>query len=197
MGVLLLVVLYSPIGSPDLYIQQNQNIYRPVVNFSTAIANAPKGTTVQDYEEAGTGAPDYSNVSKTYTFNSQAGISKPISPTHYVVPTKTDNHSESTQSSSGVSGFSYSGSGSMVRQQNNSPQTDGISTFFANLFGFDDPAVPRQLSPSGVLEGIADPGEDPEGGLIPVGDGFQMLLLFSVGYAFRIRISKFHELVRI
>src|SRR5450759_1973386 len=40
---LLLVVLYSPIGSPDLYKQRKYFIENQGVNFNGGIKNAPKG----------------------------------------------------------------------------------------------------------------------------------------------------------
>jgi len=166
-----------------------------VENFP-GIANAPKIRPHPNYDDPEIMVPDYNSLPKVYIVNSQAGTSKPISPANYSVFLSSKNRGVLSPGSNGAGGgLSCAGSGSMLTHQNNTSQPVGISTFNTDLAQDQDPST-RQLTPPGVLEGGTDPGEDPETGPIPVGDGLWILILLTASYVFKILIAskcKLHQ----
>jgi len=184
-AVLFVVVIYSPIGSPELYEQNKYNGYYPGVNFSSGIANAPTMHTIAQYEETDLGIPVYTPERKTYTVNSVSQSAKDNHHTNYTVASPINNRTTSNQSIGGAGGGStFMGSGTKSAQGKFTPQNVNVSSFSTDLAIAEDPTT-RQLAGNGILDGGTDPGGDPTGPPIPVGDGFWILLLLAVGYALK------------
>ena len=189
-AVLFLVIIYSPIGSPDLYRPTNYAVYNQGVNFNGGIANAPTVHTYQQYEEPDLAIPAYTPAPKTYTVNASAGTSGTTGKTSYSVLAPANTRTATTQSSGGVAsggGFSFIGSRNQSAQGTSTPQTVNISSLSTDLAVVQDPTT-RQLATT-TTDGGTDPGGDPTGPPIPVGDGFWVLLLMAGGYAFKTRIK--------
>jgi len=183
-AVLSLVIIYSPIGSPELYRPSNYMVYNQGVNFNGGIANAPTGHSYQQYEEPDLAIPTYTPAPKTYTVNTSAGTSGTTGKTSYSVVAPA-NRTATTQSSGGVGsggGFTFIGSHNQSAMGTSTPQTVNISSLSTDLSVVQDPTT-RQLASNGTLNGGTDPGGDPTGPPIPVGDGFWVLLVMAGGYA--------------
>jgi len=185
-AVLIIIVIYSPIGSPELYIQNNYVIYNQGVNFSGGIANAPKPklNTFQQYQEQVLLLPTYTPEQKTYSVKSYVTPSRNVTPSSYRVSAvaaenrttlvKIDDYTERDYAFNALRNRNY--------RKNNISQDNGLNFLNSDL-AINDFNSNRQLASEGALDGGTDPGGDPEGPPIPVGDGFLFLLILVVGYA--------------
>jgi len=189
-AVLFVVVIYSPIGSPELYTQNDYDGYYPPVNFSTGIANAPTMHTIQQYEETDLGIPVYTPEQKTYTVNTPVQSRRDNHHTNYAVEAPINNRTTSNQSIGGGGGGSTFMSSGNKSAQGKSTPVIGASSFSTDLALAEDPSTTRQLAGNAVLDGGTDPGGDPTGPPIPVGDGFWILVLMAIGYVIKLRIAK-------
>jgi hypothetical protein len=191
-AALLLLVIYSPIGSPELYRHDNYVVYNQSVNFNGAIANAPSSHSYQSDEQADLQIPTYTTPVKAYTVNSSAAATSTTGKTNYSVTSTLSNHVVTTQNTGGASG----GSGFLFMSSHSSAQgrptiqTNGITTLNTDLASAVNPTSTRQFATEGTTDGGTDPGGDPTGPPIPVGDGFWILLLLAGGYAIEKMISK-------
>jgi len=187
-AILALVIVYSPIGSPDLYTGNKYIVYNQGVNFSGGIANAPK---VHNYAEQNMtpdlGIPAYTPEQKSYSVHSAAVTSKINNGTNYSVSTpatgRTATASGSGVSASGIATFGFSRSSG----SNSTAANSGVGSISltSDLTTVQDPTVTtRQGASAGALDGGTDPGGDPTGPPIPVGDGYWLLMLMAAGYAF-------------
>lgn len=187
-AVLFVVVIYSPIGSPELYQQNRYDGYYTPVNFSTGIANAPAMHALPQNEETDLGIPVYTPERKTYTVNTAIQSTKDNHHTNYTVSAQTNNRTTSNPGIGGGGGGStFMGSGNKSAQGKFTP-TVIVSSFSTDLAAAEDPT--RQLAGNAVLDGGTDPGGDPTGPPIPVGDGFWILLIMAAGYVMKKRITK-------
>jgi len=187
-AILALVIIYSPIGSPDLYTGNKYIVYNQGVNFNGGIANAPKVHNYNDqYQSPDLGIPTYTPEQKSYTVNSASGSSKVNNGTNYSVSaTATGRTGANTSGTGGVSGIATFGSGGSS-QKNSIDQNTGAGTLTlsSDLTSIQNPtATTRQATSAGALDGGTDPGGDPTGPPIPVGDGYWILLLMAGVYAF-------------
>lgn len=189
-AILALVIVYSPIGSPELYTGNKYIVYSQGVNFSGGIANAPKvHNYTEQYETPDLGIPAYTPEQKTYTVNSStASTSKINNGTNYSVSTPVTGRTGITSSNGGggVSGIATFGF-SRSTQSNPTSQNTAVGSISLtnNLTTIQDPTVTtRQGASAGALDGGTDPGGDPTGPPIPVGDGYWLLMLLAAGYAF-------------
>ena len=190
-SVVILLVIYSPIGSPDLYIQNKYVVYNQGVNFSSGIPNTPKVQSYQQYEEPDLNLPTYTPATKTYTVNSSVTAAKIIGNTNYSVSETETNHAVSAQSAGGTAtggGFIFMNSHSDA-QNKPTLQANGITTLSTNLNPTTNSTTTRQLVTEGSGDGGTDPGGDPTGNPIPVGDGFFILLLMAGGYALKKQLT--------
>jgi hypothetical protein len=187
-AILALVVIYSPIGSPDLYTGNKYIVYNQGVNFSGGIANAPKVHNYTDqYPSTDLGIPTYTPEQKKYTVSSASGSSKVNKETNYSVsPAMTGRTGTNASGSGGVSGLATFGSGGSSQKNSIDPTTGvGTLTLSSDLTTIQNPtATTRQGANADAALGGTDPGGDPTGPPIPVGDGFWILLFMAGVYAF-------------
>jgi len=183
---LLLVVLYSPIGSPDLYKQRKYFIENQGVNFNGGIKNAPKGKNNYQNDEPELSVPDYSserkNTASSYPVkNTTASYGQT---TGYVAIQAKDPFipNKSSNGSTGNEGASFS-VGHKSSRNNSVFQDNGITSLNTDLKLFADNNTTRQSTQNQLNDGGTDPGGDPTGNPIPVPDGFGFLLLLAIGYA--------------
>jgi len=190
-AVLFLVVIYSPIGSPELYRQNNYSSYNQVVNFSGGIANAPKRHVVQQYEETELAVPVYTREHKSYAVNT---VVKPTGYNHqavYAVTSPANNRKVTNQiSARSGGGFTFAGSRGKSAQETSTRSNVEVTSISSDLAMAEDPVTNRQLATADEMSGGTDPGDTPIGPPIPVGEGLLALFLMAGGYALFKRITR-------
>jgi hypothetical protein len=186
---LLLAVLYSPIGSPDLYKQKKYFIENQGVNFRGGIKNAPKGKNNYQNDELKLSVPDYSserkNTASSYPVKNTAASYGQS--TGYVAMQANDPFmpNRSSNGSNGNEGATFS-VGHKSSRNNTVFQDNGITTLNTDSKLFADNNTTRQSTHTYLPnDGGTDPGGDPTNPPIPVPDGFGFLLLLAIGYAVR------------
>lgn len=180
-AVLFLVVAYSPIGRPDLYVGNSYYISNQGVSFKGGIANAPKGMAYATEEEDSEIA-DYAPVSE---YNADYGSnSSEYSPQN--TNTEDANYSSASGSnkSSGQSGLMVlSGNASKGSAQGTATaQSNDASSLSSDLTLTSSASTDRQAARG--TNGGRDPGGKNPKNPIPVGDGMWMLLIMASGYVF-------------
>jgi len=186
---LLIVVLYSPIGSPDLYYSHNEYAINQSVPVNNGgIANAPRSGTVSESNDNGQDIPDLSTPSRTsYTVsNTQSSGGASSQGTSYSTQAQSYQHTNSSSSSGqNVGGGSFiSGGGSHGSAASSGvTMTNGITTLSTTTILSNQ--IPKQGAISKITDtsGGTDPGGDPDKPPIPVGDGWWLLILFGICYA--------------
>ena len=186
---LLIVVLYSPLGSPGLYTSQNYYVNnQPVSVQNQPIQNISKTKSTSDNNDYGLDIPDISQGTKS---NNSAGN---YSSTNYLSQGSSyggsmyQSYPHNINNSPG--GISAGGTSIIASTaSHNSAGTSGIvmtNSLNAMSTTSDLNTQNKQAVTTGTTStlGGTDPGGDPTGGPIPVGDGWGLLVLFGVVYAF-------------
>ena len=212
-AALLLVVLYSPLGSPDLYNPKQFYIGNQGVAFnggSVATYGAKpismnnvdiKNNNPRKYSAGGSyGSADNSlavsntnNPAKRMTITNASSTSKNAAANVTMnFPTITNNQSGSS-SPLGMGGEFYSNGGKNSKKTN-TDQVPGLTSLSTNLTMFpsitNDNSTTKQTGTTG-LAGTTDPGGDPEGDPIPVGEGWIFLLCLAATYGiFKLKINR-------
>ena len=179
---LLVAVLYSPLGSPELYKEVNPVTYQGV-NFSNRdIANASKTIKQAGNNSNGISIPDNNQQPGNSTYKVSGATTNNNSGSYSSRPE--DNFSSNQSSQSGevngqfgsVSGGKSSdrSTGSLMGSQNLSLNSD--------LSSVNNNNTSQGANLDGPLDGTTDPGGDPTGAPIPVGDGWVFLILLSGAY---------------
>ena len=255
-ATVLLVILYSPWGSPGNYIENCSYGLRTGVNFSSRIENGPRevfsnsygySESSVPYAESGylelrgdlhspLGTVPETHLSTNYAVNSNVHSNKiavtssssGFAPTavYNVTKTQSNNNINSNNtiipvlgavsvqnlsallkknistnanitsvsgliSSLNLNGVSQNTSSSETKKQGFATLTTDLTPADGNLLvsgpmkidGGSTPGDPGDL-------GYTNPGDDPTGDPIPVGDGFWVLLVLLVGYAgWKLKIS--------
>jgi hypothetical protein len=184
---LLLAVLYSPFGSPDLYspkkyFSDNQG----VIFKNNEITNAPIVKSPSHGENTGFSVPDNAtNSSKTHSYTISNTV--PTSSNSVAVSSQAINYNQTKNStqSSGIEQGSFASSQSGTKS-NNSGSEFQRNSFISSSNDFNLLAT-NNLFRQGAdainpLIDTADPGGDPFGPPIPITDGWVFLLGLSVVY---------------
>jgi hypothetical protein len=164
------------------------------VNFSN-IPNAPKTSRTQSYSDPDLGLPAYippQNTyippQNTYTVNSSSVNNKDNFQTNYDVSAQKGNLTSSTKNNnSGGAGVNYAFIGSRNRstQTVTNQQTVGFTTLSTDLAANQGIATTPEFAspnPPSPTSQPTEPGGDPQGNSIPVGDGWGFLLFCSIAY---------------
>jgi len=194
-AILLLIVAYSPIGSPDLYIKSSYGIKNQGVNFSSGIENASQVRRIQQTENPDLAIPVYTPKPKSYAVNMGVKTFKSTSQTSYAVSSPAINRAVTMQSSGGGGvggGFTFLGSRNAA-QAKITQQMNGITSISTDLAQASEPNTTRQFATADAGGGVSDPGDDPVDPPIPVGDGYGFLIMLTVGYA-GLKLRKFKNL---
>lgn len=184
-AVLFLVVAYSPIGRPDLYVGTSYYINNQGgVNFKGGIANAPKGTAYAT-EDDGSEMPDYAPTSEQNA--DYTGNTSEYSPQN--TAGGATNYSRATVSNQGSSQ-----NGSVILTGNSSnrsaqgtatAQSNDVSSLSSDLTLTSSASTDRQAAAPNKPNGGRDPGgKNPKNPPIPVGDGKWLLFVMAGAYAF-------------
>ncbi len=190
---LFILVLYSPIGSPGLY--YSQNYYTENLSFANpvVITNAPKWNHASDNNEIALDIPDVSShLNTNYPVGSYQTTGGGFQSSSYSVHTQTYQNSNSSEFASPGGG---GGSFMVGKGSRNSGGFSGI----AMTNGITNLSLTTNLANTQTRQSVynyqsgsggTDPGGDPEGDPIPVGDGWGLLLFFGICYAsFKMRCN--------
>jgi len=186
---LLIVVLYSPIGSPHFY-STTGNYYvvnQPVIVKNGSILNAPKTDSEIANNSDELIIPEVSLTSKTITSGRyNPGNTSSGGSSYGSMPTQSyqNTHSGLGNMSAGGS-FIASGSSKSSAGSSGILMTNGIATL--SLTSSVSTGTTKQgiitADPPAPSSGGTSPGDDPIAGTqIPVGDGWGLLVLFGVCY---------------
>ena len=187
---LLVAVLYSPIGSPDLYSSQNYYVdNRTISTGNTVIQNAPKSNSETENTDNGLDIPDISSMSRpTYTVSNNQSANSGSHGSSYGVQSQSyqnDNASGATGQSQEGSSFISSGKSSSRNNAGSSAivMTNGITTLsLTNDLSSISTKQSTAPTPYRGGSGGTDPGGDPTAPPIPVGDGWGLLVMFGLCY---------------
>jgi len=199
---LLLLLLYSPWGSPDLYTKKIYFAENQGVNFaSSGIKNAYKGdASSQNYGDAEITVPDYyAERNSQVHYTACAAASSSVATNRIIAVNRIgtagsnlNNRVKSTYKTGGgtpggggsgsMGGSSHGSKGS----NNSSPQISGVSDTFktstVDLSLFGDSTALLASNTSQKSDSL-DPGdEDPLGEPVPMPEGWNFLILLAVAY---------------
>jgi hypothetical protein len=186
-AVLFIAVLYSPIGSPDLYTSKYYYTeYQSVTLNEGTIPNASKIKSSQEYNDD---APELPDISESLHANYAAGnySSTPVSTSQgsYYGGGQTLSYQNNNSSGSGSGGGSFvvSGRSGSSAASSGFSMTSGITTL--SLTSNLNATTPKQMTTASTEDdgGGTDPGGDPTGNPIPVGDGWGLFVVFGACYA--------------
>ena len=200
---LLIVVLYSPIGSPGLYSTQNYFVVnQSVIVHNGTILNAPKSKSVSDNNDNDLNIPEVNTeLTSNHPIGSYLlGSTSSGASTYGSMQTSSYQNSNSGSGGMGIGGsFIASGrsSGSSVSSGSGIIMTNGIAAL----------STTSDLSTANTRQSIINtdpvpstggtsPGGDPTGDPIPVGDGWGLFLLMGMSYsAFKMRFYIRNEII--
>ena len=183
---LLIVVLYSPVGSPELY--TTPNFYTEIHNVAVKSGethnspkiNSPSGTTSDDMD-----IPDMNLSTKpTYSvLNYQSSNISTQGTSSGNLQTLSYQSNNSTDGNTKVSGTTILANRSSVKSLGSSGtiMTNGIATLSTTSDLSN--TTSRQSVNADAIPGATDPGADPIGDPIPVGDGWGLLIFFGIFYS--------------
>ena len=185
---LLIVVLYSPVGSPGLYSSQNYYVYNQSIPVKSGeIINSPKRSSSSEDADNGSVLPDMSTMSGTNytTGNYQSANSSSRGSSYASQPSSYQNTNQTATGTAGGAGVSIIASGGSRSSNGTSgiSMNNGITSITTTDLSSTNTTT-KQSSPSGTTAtaGGTDPGGDPTGDPIPVGDGWWEMLLLGGMY---------------
>lgn len=183
---LLIAVLYSPVGSPNLYTSQNYYSGNQSLTFKDGvIPNASKIKSSQEYNDDAPVLPDISeSLHSNYVSGSYSSTLVSSSQGYSYSGGQTQSYQNNNYSGGAGGGGSFivSGRSGGSAASSGFSMSSGISTMSvtSNL----NATTPKQNVTSYTADsGGTDPGGDPTGDPIPVGDGWGLFILFGMYYA--------------
>ena len=186
---LLIVVLYSPIGSPDLYSPTNYYFINQTVPVEKGtIVRTPKRNFESDNNSNDAELPDISqSLERNYAVGNYPSANNRSQGTLYAMQTpsyQTNNSSGSGNTGTGVSPFFTNGNSHGETGTAGISMTNGMTaisvTSNLNNNGLTKENVNTYTSGSGGT----DPGGDPTTDPIPIGDGWVIFILSGLIYSF-------------
>ena len=182
---LLIVVLYSPIGSPDFYSSAGNYYvaYQPVTVNNAPILNAPKTNSLVESNSDEFIIPDVNLTSKTNTNIGGYHSGNASSGGSTYGSMQTQSYQNTNAGSGGINGgnsFIASGGSRSSAGSSGIIMTNGIATLSVTSEINNTTKQSSNAYTAGT--GGTDPGEDPTGPAIPVGDGWGLLILFGIVY---------------
>jgi len=189
-SALLLVILYSPIGSPDLYTTKKYFTPNQGVQFTgVEIENAPGlKNRVGNYQAPS--VPDFNSSGLSDIASYSVSVSEhSFNPSSEANPTQAYNPTNSNQKNGNSDGFSFGSGASMSTyigkstKQNDNPPSTGFMALTTDLNGLSANSPFQGVNEYLPGSGATDPGfNDPVGDPIPVGDGWGLFILFGACY---------------
>ena len=216
---LLLALLYSPIGSPDLYRHRNYFNENQGVNFNGSgisrgsrdisflkvLKNAPRSVRGNQNQDAELNVPTANNnPGKGYTYQ-VTGSSKSFSQTKAVITIANNHFTSANRINEGIGSSSNSGGGggggmssgitsnSVSRKSSQSDsgiQSGGVSSMSVDLSVFGDSTVNQINKNTQKVDSLVDPGDPALDQPIPVPEGWSFLILSGLVYCGYIQLIK-------
>ena len=188
-AVLFLVLAYSPIGRPDLYVGNSYYISsQGGVNFKTGISNAPKGTGFTSTPDNNNDeVPSYnpSTINSNSTFSGNASKYSSSSFSNSSAPISSSYEQSSSNSAGNFVPMGY-GSSNKQAAQGSATAQNNVSTLtaYGSLSSMNNRQSTNHNNPqeTGNGYGGVNEGDDPTGPPIPVGDGLWVLLFMTAMY---------------
>lgn len=183
---LLIIVLYSPIGSPGFYSSKSYIIdYQNFVPTKVALLNSSKINLSSNLNSDEPDLPDVSLATKSnYSIGNYQSIHISYQGSSYSTL-----QNQSSRGSNSISG-GQNGSGTSLlagRSLTNSAGTQGIVmtngiTTVSSISNTNNSTAKQNLASDNPVGGT-DPGGDPGGDPIPVGEGWELFFIFGTVYA--------------
>ena len=208
MAGVILLVLYSPLGSPGMYVKNNYFVENQGVSFFGKILNAPKKSNIFENSNLiipgssakfsttleannptiGNEIPLFtnSNINKAkYRVNDNSETNDFQNNANYAV--QMSNISNSNKSSTHV-GYGNDvllgyNSYNVSNNNNSNKNSTGFVSMSIDLSLFGESSSNKQTVDYAPNQGGMDPGGVPTGDIIPVGDGWILLLIMAALYA--------------
>ena len=186
---LLIMVLYSPIGSPDLYTSSNYYVINRTVSAENGtILNTPKRNFESDNYSNDAELPEITSASasKYSAGNYQSPNVGSQGSTYYSQTQSYQNNNSSGTGYTGSGGSSiFSGGGSHGNTGSSGiTMTNGITTLSLTTNMSNTGLTKESATTYTTGTGGTDPGGDPTGDPIPVGDGWVVFIALGVMYSF-------------
>lgn len=182
---LLVAVLYSPVGSPDLYVAARYSSHlrggmygaakiSDVPTLKTNVTGGSGATGNQAYSTGFRGQNQYSVSGNNFDAKFNSGS------TGFFSNSGIQNARDKT-STVGSSWITISSFGSRGSNNSTVAQNTGVVSMSTDMSMFEDYSTTKQSVGAGG-DGGTDPGGDPTGPVIPVGDGWIIMLALVSGY---------------
>ena len=184
---LLIVVLYSPIGSPHFYALPD---YSPGVwnlaPINARIANVPKIHAISPNSQDESILPELSTLTPTNRGIANFDSKSNHSTGPFNRSTQYSSYHNVNRASNGVSGSPFLAGGGMRNSAGASSviMTNGITTLSLTSDMSKNISKQNMTEQTSATDGTSDPGDEPFGDTIPVGDGWGLLVFLGVCYAF-------------
>jgi len=185
------LVLYSPLGSPDLYspnayyVTNHNFIYKGDDGVSFPQMRRSGGSNYSGYQIAD--LPTISAYSGgNYQVYSSSGSGRSTTSSSNYSTTTMNNNTSSSYSNGGGGGMQQIGFSSGARNGNRSSSQNSSPLFISSDLSSlaQNSLTNRQSLGAGPLQSETDPGPDPiPSEQIPVGDGLIAMLLFAIAYS--------------
>jgi hypothetical protein len=182
---LLVGILYSPIGNPNDYSSLYYYSVNPGVQFGGGIANVPKSNYSGDYADPDFSISDYQQGQKnnvSYNIPNGGNGVENLGSAMQVNSAIASNNTQSGGGSGGGIAVGMSSSRSSSKS-NTTSQGYGFTSISGDLANNSATNTTKDAVQHYALsKGGTDPGGDPTGRPIPVGDGWLFLLVLAASY---------------
>lgn len=193
---LFIIVLYSPIGSPDFYASPDDGTesrnFTPIYG---TIANAPKTHTIFHNTQDESNMPELASSLPSNPGTGNTGTKSNYNNGSFNRSTLFPSYHHVNTASTGVSGSPLLAGGGTRNSAGSSEitMTNGITTL--SITSGMDNNISKQNSTEQITstDGNSDPGGPPEGNPIPAGDGWGLLVFFGIGYAIYKKLFKINQ----
>ena len=185
---LLIVVLYSPIGSPDLYSPTKYYFINQTIPAEKGtILHAPKKNFKSDNNSNDTELPDISQpLGRNYAVGNYPSANNRSQGTFSAVQTQSYQTNSSSGSGNGsIGATSFLSSESSHRSDGTSgvAMTNGMTTLSLSTNLSNNGLTKESVNTYSSGSGGTDPGGDPPGDPIPIGDGWGIFIFMGVLYS--------------
>ena len=193
---LLIAVLYSPVGSPDLYASTDYN--SKSLNFApynATIANAPKMHAVSVNAQDELNIPELSSLPTSNRGIEITGSKNNQSNGSFIRTARFASFRNSNTTSNGMAGSPLLAGGRSRTAAGTSAiiMTNGITTLSMSSDLGNNITRQNATDQTTTTDDLTGPGDPPTGDPIPAGDGWGLLVLFGVGYAIYKKLFRINQ----
>jgi len=192
---LLIAVLYSPVGSPYIYVSADSfSESLDVIPRKGMIANAPRMQAVYENTQDELNLPELSTFS-TNRGTGYTGSTKNQSKGSFNRTAQFPTFQNSNSSSNGMGGSPLLAGGRSHSPAGSSAiiMTNGITTLSMSSDLGNNITRQNATDQTTTTDDLTGPGDPPTGDPIPAGDGWGLLVLFGVGYAIYKKLFRINQ----